>query len=213
MQRPATSALLQLRHCAAASAIPHTALCMATRRVHTHRFLLAENQASRSQVSQGQSQGPRTLMEGKPFAELTLVEKVTETSKDVGSAGVVLFGIGIGVAFLLATARELLFAETPDKVFRKTLARISKEEEVRELLGSDIQAPDFFQVKSSTYSDKEHVYLRMEYTVNGTYSRGKVMCEMKKKKSNFDKYTVRYLLVDSIGGIPKRVILEDNRHA
>eukprot|EP00053_Salpingoeca_punica_P012480 m.111729 g.111729 ORF g.111729 m.111729 type:complete len:213 (-) comp15957_c1_seq4:1851-2489(-) len=162
--------------------------------------------------TQGGQAGPRTLMEGKPFSELTLAEKVTETSKDVGSFGVVAFGIGVGVMFLLATAKELLFAETPDSVFKAVLARVEKEEKIRELLGVDIQGPDFSQVRASTYTDGNNVYLRMEFTISGTYSRGKVMLEMKKKKDGmFEKYTPRYLLVDTVGGVSQRVILEDNR--
>eukprot|EP00043_Microstomoeca_roanoka_P001262 m.31832 g.31832 ORF g.31832 m.31832 type:complete len:203 (-) comp10723_c0_seq1:98-706(-) len=170
----------------------------------------------------GEKSGSRGLTAAeRPFAELTVAEKVVETSKDAGSLGVILLGAGLGGVFLLSIGKQLLFKETPRTVYTDTVKRLEKNDELQELLGS-IESKDFSSgfnpFRHTEYISGDYNYLRLQFDVQGTKGTGTVHAELKKPTSFvgsiLNSFRYRYLLIDvrdAMSQQTKRIILEDNR--
>eukprot|EP01147_Barroeca_monosierra_P007375 gene7375-513_t len=162
----------------------------------------------------------KQLASERPFAELTVAEKVVETSKDAGSLGVILAGTALGVFFLGSIGKQLLFSESPRSVYTDTLERLQRNDELEEVIGSmegGKLGAGFNPFRSSEYIVGDNNLLRMQFDINGSKGSGVVHLEMKKPKSfigsTLKSYRYRYLFVDceDIMGQKRRLILEDNR--
>eukprot|EP00055_Hartaetosiga_balthica_P002994 m.6028 g.6028 ORF g.6028 m.6028 type:complete len:230 (+) comp2531_c0_seq1:52-741(+) len=155
----------------------------------------------------------------KPFAELTVAEKVVETTKDAGSVGIV--GIGFIAAGLMfaSVAKYLLFQETPRSVYEDAVKHLKTREELLEVIG-DVSAQSvgagFNPFSHQSYAVGDTAYLKLAFHVSGTRGEGVVQMEMKKSTKLtgvLSSYKYRYLLVDVVDEVGRktRLVLEDNR--
>ncbi|EGD74999.1 hypothetical protein PTSG_12559 [Salpingoeca rosetta] len=165
--------------------------------------------------------GNKQLASEKPFAELTVAEKVVETGKDAGSVSVIAIGFGLGFLFLVSIGKQLLFKETPRTVYTDTIKKLKKSEELEDVLGTietGSVGAGFNPFRATEYIAGDNNLLRMEFQIKGTRGTGVAYLEMKKPTSlvgsTLKSYRYRYLFVDCKDDATqqtKRIILEDNR--
>jgi len=148
--------------------------------------------------------------------EVSLGEKVKETTKTVWYSGIIAAGLaGLGVV-LYVVFKELLSSDTPQAVYAKAFERIQTHPRVCDLLGEPIKGfgeessrGRRQRIKHAFYvkDDKEH--LRLKFYVQGIRNRATVHADVVKIDGSFQYY---YLFAEMDNYPRETVILEDNRH-
>eukprot|EP00051_Salpingoeca_urceolata_P028437 m.486880 g.486880 ORF g.486880 m.486880 type:complete len:279 (-) comp24651_c0_seq1:85-921(-) len=148
------------------------------------------------------------------FGQLTVAEKVVETSKDVGSTGVVLLALGVTGVILYNVTKELFNSESATTLYSRALDDVKSDDRVHELFGASIVGHGegrrrAQQIDHVEYEVGDMHYLRMQFHLEGDKTQGIAHAEFKRRGS--EAYRYRYLFVEEHGTQRQRVVLIDNR--
>ncbi|XP_037554317.1 mitochondrial import inner membrane translocase subunit Tim21 [Dermacentor silvarum] len=150
--------------------------------------------------------------------QLTLGQKVKQSTKDASYLGVILAGLGVTGLMFYTIFHELFSGHSPNSVYSKALERCRADPRVKAALGEPLQGHG----ETTSRGRRRHVshmeyikdginYMRMKFYIKGPSRSGTVHLEV--REDNHKNYEYRYLFVD-LDGHPKRtIILEDNRES
>jgi len=150
-------------------------------------------------------------------SQLTLGQKVKQTTKDASYLGVIVAGVGVTGVMFYAILSELFSGESPNSIYTEALRVCRSDQKLVDILGEPIKGYG----ELSSRGRRRHVshlkyekdginFMRMLFYVEGTRKKGTVHLEMKQGPKR--KYDYRYLFVDIDGYPPQTYILKDNRH-
>lgn len=148
--------------------------------------------------------------------QLTLGQKVKQSTKDASYLGVILAGLGVTGLMFYTIFHELFSGHSPNSVYSRALERCRADPRLKAALGEPLQGHG----ETTSRGRRRHVshmeyikdginYMRMKFYIKGPSRSGTVHLEV--KEDSHKNYEYRYLFVD-LDGYPKRtIILEDNR--
>lgn len=148
--------------------------------------------------------------------QLTLGQKVKQSTKDASYLGVILAGLGVTGLMFYTIFHELFSGHSPNSVYSRALERCRADPGVKAALGEPLQGHG----ETTSRGRRRHVshmeyikdginYMRMKFYIKGSIRSGTVHLEV--REDSHKNYEYRYLFVD-LDGQPKRtIILEDNR--
>ncbi|KAG8199874.1 hypothetical protein JTE90_015865 [Oedothorax gibbosus] len=149
--------------------------------------------------------------------QLTVAEKVKQTTKDAGYLSIIIAGIGVTGVMFYAIFRELFSGQSPNSVYSDALKICRNDTSITDVLGEPIQGYGELSsrgrrrhVSHLKYEKDGKSYMRLKFYIKGTRKSGTVHLEMVENSKS--KYEYRYLFVDLDGYPPKTIILKDNRH-
>ncbi|XP_054712641.1 mitochondrial import inner membrane translocase subunit Tim21-like [Uloborus diversus] len=149
-------------------------------------------------------------------AELTIAEKVKQTTKDASYLGIIIAGVSVTGLMFYAIVRELFSRQSPNSVYTDALKICRNEPKVVDVLGEPIKGYGELSsrgrrrhVSHLMYEKNGKNYMRMKFYIEGIRKKGTVHLEM--KEVNKGKYDYRYLFVDVEGYPSRTIILKDNR--
>ncbi len=171
--------------------------------------LLATNAPKSSKSSTSSS-----LSESQSQKELTIGEKVKQTTQDVSYLSVILGGISITCLILYAVFRELFSSSSPNVLYSNALKRCKSDPRVIEALGQPIKGFGEMttrgrrrHVSAFEYEKDGQKLIRVKFYLKGSKRSATVHLETYKNKSQ-----LRYLFVEMDSYPNNIIILEDNRH-
>ncbi|XP_049266932.1 mitochondrial import inner membrane translocase subunit Tim21 isoform X1 [Rhipicephalus sanguineus] len=150
--------------------------------------------------------------------QLTLGQKVKQSTKDASYLGVILAGLGVTGLMFYTIFHELFSGHSPNSVYSRALERCRADPRVKAALGEPLQGHG----ETTSRGRRRHVshmeyikdginYMRMKFYIKGPSRSGTVHLEV--REDSHKNYEYRYLFVD-LDGHPKRtIILEDNRES
>ncbi|XP_015925594.1 mitochondrial import inner membrane translocase subunit Tim21 [Parasteatoda tepidariorum] len=149
--------------------------------------------------------------------QITVAEKVKQTTKDAGYLGIIIAGVGVTGIMFYAIFRELFSRQSPNSVYSSALKLCRNEPSVVDTLGEPIKGYGELSsrgrrrhVSHFEYEKDGKNYMRLKFYVEGTRKTGTVHLEM--VEDDKSKFQYRYLFVDVDGYPKKTIILKDNRH-
>lgn len=153
---------------------------------------------------------------GSDGQQLSLGQKVAQTSKDASYAGIIIVGIGVTALMFYTVGKELFSSSSPNGIYTNALKLCKNNVEIQDSLGTPIKGYGEMtrrkrrrHVSHLEYSQGGINFMRMKFYLEGPERKGTVHLEMKENESG--RYEYRYLFVE-LDGYPKRtIILEDNR--
>lgn len=148
--------------------------------------------------------------------QLTIGQKVKQTTKDASYLGVILAGLGVTGLMFFAIFRELFSRHSPNSVYSRALKRCQADPRVTSALGEPLRGHG----ETTTRGRRRHVshmeyvkdginHMRMKFYIKGSRKSGTVHLEV--RKSTQQGYEYRYLFIDLDGHPEQTIILEDNR--
>ncbi|XP_064651396.1 mitochondrial import inner membrane translocase subunit Tim21-like [Lineus longissimus] len=165
------------------------------------------------------SKSSQELVEAKEptFGQLSTVQKVQQTTKDVTYTAVIVVGVGITAIMFYVIGRELFSTQSPSGVFGEALKLCKKNDQIRDTLGEPIKGYG----ETTRRGRRRHVshlewlsddgvkHMRMKFYVEGPSAKGTAHLEV--KQNDRGKYEYRYLFV-TLDSYPNRtIIIQDNR--
>lgn len=148
--------------------------------------------------------------------ELTIGEKVAQTTKDATYLGIIIGGIGVTAIILYAVFKELFSSSSPNVIYSNALKRCKSDARVVEAVGEPIKG---FGEETSrgrrrhvsfiNYQKDDTKYIRVKFYIKGCKRRATVHLEMKENDSHTFEY--RYLFVELDGFPQETIVIEDNR--
>lgn len=150
-------------------------------------------------------------------SQLTLGEKVKQTTKDASYLGIIIAGIGVTGVMFYAILSELFSGQSPNSIYTETLKLCRNDEKLADLLGGPIKGYGELSARGRRrhvshieYEKDGRKYMRMKFYVEGSRQKGTVHLEMKQDPKG--KYSYRYLFVDIDKYPPQTYVIKDNRH-
>lgn len=158
-----------------------------------------------------------SLAKANDSGQLTVGQKVKQTTKDASYLAIIIGGISITGIMFYAIFRELFSGHSPNVIYGKTLKRCKEDSRIIDACGEPIKGYG----ETTTRGRRRHVshmeyvkdglnYMRMKFYIEGNRRKGVVHLEM--KENDKGKYDYRYLFVELEGYPQQTIILEDNRH-
>jgi len=158
-----------------------------------------------------------TLSEVKETSgQVTIGEKVKQTTKDAYYTGIVIAGIAVTGIMFYTIFRELFSKQSPNGIYTDALKLCKENNKVMDALGEPIKGHG----ETTSRGRRRHVShvefekdgvkcMRMRFYAQGSRRRGTVHLEVQKNEKS--KYEYRYLFVELDGYPRETIILLDNR--
>lgn len=148
--------------------------------------------------------------------QLTIGQKVKQTTKDASYLGVILAGLGVTGLMFYTIFRELFSGHSPNSVYTRALERCRANGAITALFGEPLQGHG----ETTARGRRRHVshveytkdgvnHMRMKFYIKGPHKSGTVYLEVRENAQK--KFEYRYLFVDVDGPSTRTIILEDNR--
>ncbi|XP_064466970.1 mitochondrial import inner membrane translocase subunit Tim21-like [Ornithodoros turicata] len=149
-------------------------------------------------------------------AQLTIGQKVKQTTKDASYLGVILAGLSVTGLMFYAIFRELFSGRSPNSVYTRALERCRSNTSVLAAFGEPLQGHG----ETTARGRRRHVshveyikdginHMRMKFYIKGPHKSGTVHLEV--RENAHKQYEYRYLFVDVDGPTRRTIVLEDNR--
>ncbi|XP_054162281.1 mitochondrial import inner membrane translocase subunit Tim21-like [Oppia nitens] len=172
----------------------------------SYRCLSSNHKSNKSSLL---SERPNNLQ-----SELTIGEKVKQTTQDITSIGVIIAGIGVTAFIFWAIFRELFSSASPSGLYSSALKLCKNDTRVTEAIGEPIKGFGEMSsrgrrrhVSAVEYEKDGQTVIRVKFYLKGPKASGTVHLEAFKKKSNSQ---FRYLFVE-LDHSRQVIVLEDNR--
>lgn len=155
------------------------------------------------------------MMKDDRKSALTTTEKVVEHTKTGFYSLVIVAGLGISAVLIWGLVSELWSDTSPTTVFKMTMKQIKAHEKANEILGKNIRG--FGDTMSRSHKNLEHQayivegieYLRVQYHIEGSKRKGKVIVDIKNSKKG-KQY--RYIIIQLEGYPAGKISILDDRH-
>ncbi|XP_071508705.1 mitochondrial import inner membrane translocase subunit Tim21-like, partial [Diadema antillarum] len=148
--------------------------------------------------------------------QLTIGQRVAQTSKDVSYAGIIVLGIGVTGLMFYTVGKELFSSNSPNGIYTNALKLCKNNVQIQDALGTPIKGYGEMtrrkrrrHVSHLEYSQNGVNFMRMKFYLEGPHRKATVHLEMKQNENG--RYEYRYLFVELDGYPSGTIILEDNR--
>jgi import inner membrane translocase subunit TIM21 len=188
--------------------------CLAPR--HGYHTGVACQQQAKPKSEQHNKKQALVESKDRPFAELTLGEKVKQVGSDATYTGIVIAGIAVTGFMFYAIGRELFSGQSPSGIYSRAFKTCKKTDKVIDTFGEPLKAYGEMTsrgrrrfVRHTEFELHGVKYIRLMFYLEGPHSKGTVHVEA--KQDNHGKYQFEYILVEPDTFPRRTIVVEDNR--